>query len=254
MELKVSHLSWSAGGRKILNDVSLRFPGPGVFGILGPNGCGKTSLLRHIGRELPPHGTVFLDGRDAASFSRREFARRLAVLPQRLSDADDGLTVSEIVRLGRYPRLGMLKPYDESDEAAVQRALSETGLLGLAGRRLGTLSGGEAQRVMIAKCLAQEPEAIVLDEPTNHLDLRYRLELMELLKRFGGLIILTIHDLNLAADYCDRLFVMKDGRLLGEGSVQEVMEKKLLEEAFEVPFSRRLAWTAGVPSLSRLSP
>lgn len=245
MELRVSHLSWSAGGQEILKDVSACFRGPGVFGILGPNGCGKTSLLRHIGRELPSRGAVFLDGRDAASFSRREFARRLAVLPQRLSDADGGLAVEEIVRLGRYPRLGMLKPYDAGDEAAVRRALAETGLLGLSGRRLSTLSGGEAQRVMIAKCLAQEPEAIVLDEPANHLDIRYRLELMGLLKRFPGLVILTIHDLNLAADYCDRLFVMKDGRILGEGSVQEVMEQKLLEAAFEVPFSRRPVWTAG---------
>lgn len=236
MKIEIRNLSYQVGKKELLKNIRMSFEGQKMIGLIGPNGSGKTTLLRHIYRELPTVGHIFLDGQDISSYNRRIFAQKIAVMAQRLSQADAGLTVGDIVRMGRYPYKGILEQYGEEDERIVQEALEQTGLADFKNRTLGTMSGGEAQRAMIAKCFVQQPGVIVLDEPTNHLDVKYKLELMHLLKRFQGLVILTIHDLNLAAEYCDYLYVLKDGAVYGEGRPEELLTEKLLEEAFEVKF------------------
>ncbi|MDO4261106.1 MAG: ABC transporter ATP-binding protein [Eubacteriales bacterium] len=236
MKIEIEDLSCRIGKKLLLSHVSMSFEGRRIVGVIGPNGCGKTTLLRHIYRDIPVRGHVFLDGKDVSDYGRRIFAQKVAVMAQRLSQADEGLTVGDLVRMGRYPYKGILEQYDEEDERIVREALEQTGLSEFKNRRLGTMSGGEAQRAMIAKCFVQQPGAIILDEPTNHLDVKYKLELMRLLKGFGGLVILTVHDLNLAADYCDYLYVMKDGEVRGEGEPEAVLTEALLGEVFEVPF------------------
>ena len=235
MRIEAKHLSHAAGGRRILQDVSAAFEGNRVYGIIGPNGSGKTTLLRHLYRQYPSGDSVTLDGLPLERYSRREFARRVSVMMQSYPEAD--LRVHEVVRTGRYPYKRVMLPYGREDEAVTEAALRQTRLWELRDRRIQTLSGGERQRVMIARCLAQQPEAILLDEPTNHLDIRCRVELMELLRQFGGMVVVTLHDLNLAARYCDWLYAMKDGRIAASGAPEAVLRSEILEPIFDTPIS-----------------
>ena len=233
MRIEVSDLSFSAGGKRILNGVSATFDGRRIHGIIGPNGCGKTTLLRHIYRQYPANGRVRVDGRPIEAYSVRDYARRVAVMMQSYPEAD--LRVWEVVQSGRYPYKKVMMPYGREDEAVAEQALRRTGLWELRERRVHTLSGGERQRVMIARCLAQQPEVILLDEPTNHLDIRYRVELMEMLRAFDGMVILTLHELNLAARYCDWICVMKDGGVMASGRPEDVLRSDILRAAFDIP-------------------
>ncbi|MDO4632422.1 MAG: ABC transporter ATP-binding protein [Eubacteriales bacterium] len=236
MKIEIKNLDYRIGKKQLLNNISMEFSGKRMIGLLGPNGSGKTTLLRHLYRELPSKGAVCVDGQDIADCNRRALAQKIAVMAQRMSQTDSGLTVSDIVQMGRYPYKGLLEQYDEQDERMVEEALARTGLTELRHRRLGTMSGGEVQRAMIAKCFVQDPEVIILDEPTNHLDIKYKLELMQLLTDYDGLVILTLHDLDLAARYCDYLYILKDGSLCAEGKPAEVLTEELLEQVFEVHF------------------
>ena len=236
MEVKLLNLSFQAAGKKILDRVSLSAQGRQMIGLLGPNGSGKTSLLRHVYREFPSKGAVFIDGKDIADEGRKALAKKISVLAQQMDQIDRNLTVEEIVSLGRYPHKSFGQPYDRHDAAIVNSLLEFHGLEELRDQTLETLSGGEAQRAMLAKALAQEPQMLILDEPTNHLDVKYRVELMEFLKTFPKLVLITLHDLSLAANYCDYLYVLKGGRLQGEGPPSEICTDDFLTEVFEVPF------------------
>ena len=230
MRIEVNDLSFSAGTKRILHGVTVLFEGRRIFGIIGPNGSGKTTLLRHIYRQYPSKGHIRVDDRPVEEYSSRDYARRVAVMMQAYPEAD--LRVCEVVRTGRYPYKKVMMPYGQEDELITEQVLRQTRLWDLRNRRVHTLSGGERQRVMIARCLVQQPEVIILDEPTNHLDIRYRVELMEMLRAFDGMVIITLHDLNLAARYCDRIFVMKDGALLASGVPEDVLCTEILNEAF----------------------
>lgn len=232
MKITVENLTYSAGGRRILDRISVCFEGSGIYGIIGANGSGKTTLLRHIYRQLPSKGHIFADGRDIRLIPGREYARKVAVMMQHQDLFESDLRVYDVVKTGRYPYKKLFSQYDRQDEEIVDALIREHGLAEYRTRRLSTLSGGELQRVMICRALAQQPEAIILDEPTNHLDIRYKLELMKTLQAFGGLVIMTLHDLNLAAGFCDRIFVLKDGRMTAQGTPEEIFTRDMLKDVF----------------------
>ena len=235
-------------------DVSLRYPGsatdalshvsltvgPGeAVAVVGPNGCGKTTLLRTMVGVLPPDGgAVLMDDRPLARWSRRELAQVIGVVPQR-EDQLFPLKVEEAVLFGRYPHLGALGLPGARDRDVVQGALERCDVAHLVGRRNATLSGGEWQRVRIARALAQEPRLLILDEATTNLDIRHEMEVFELvtaLVRSEGLgAVIVTHQVNLAARYADRVAVMERGQLCGIGAPGEVLREDLLERVFGWP-------------------
>lgn len=209
-----------------------------VLALAGPNGAGKTTLLRGLARLLRPRqGAVLLDGRDVWRLSERDVARRLGLVPQNEA-IEWPLTVEQVVMLGRAAHRGWFMPYSPADHAAVDAALEQTGLTPLRGRPLTELSGGERQRALIARALAQQPATILLDEPTAHLDLRYQGAVLGLARRLahtcGLAVVLSLHDLNLAALYADQVALIADGGLLAEGSPDEVFTAAHLERAYGV--------------------
>lgn len=225
--------------RDALRAVSLGVSSGEVVALLGPNGSGKTTLVRvALGLQRPLKGSALVLGRAAAEWSRRDLARVVGVVPQR----EDNLfpqRVRETVRLGRYSRLGAFGPERAEDRAAVDRALARCDVGGLADRWLWTLSGGEYQRVRIARALAQEPRLLVLDEPTASLDLRHEMELFELVRRLvdqqGLAALLVTHDVNLAARFADRLLLLSDGNAVASGAPAEVLRREQAESVFGWP-------------------
>ena len=234
MTLHADSVTWDRGGAIVVDSVSVH-PLPGqTVGLLGPNGSGKSSLLRLLaGLAAPTAGTVGLDGVDLRNAGRREIARAVAVVSQH-ADADVDVTVHEVVRLGRIPHRGLFGADRATDDAAVAAALEYTGLTDKAERLWHRLSGGERQRVQIARALAQEPRELLLDEPTNHLDIRHQLELMSLVSRLPVTSIIALHDLNLAAMYCDHLVVLQAGGVVAAGPVHEVLTAELIADVYEV--------------------
>lgn len=225
--IKADNLYAGYNGDVILNGISLDLAPAGFVGVIGPNGSGKTTLLRTMSRALPPSGgAVTLDGRNIYSIPAREFARRVAVVPQDTFIAFD-FTVLEIALMGRSPRLGRFSVESTKDVEIVEEALGRTGTLHLRDRPINALSGGERQRVMLARALAQEPDVLLLDEPTSHLDISFQFEIMDLVKslnRERGLTVLAVlHDLNLASQYCDRLVMVARGRIEAAGDPDEVI-------------------------------
>ncbi|MFC8795838.1 ABC transporter ATP-binding protein [Streptomyces cinereoruber] len=232
--LRADRVSRTAGGTLVLDGVSVA-PVPGtVTGLLGPNGSGKSTLLRLLAGVLAPDsGTVTLDGDPLAGLGRRTVARRLATVEQQ-SDTQTDLTVLDVVRLGRVPHRRAWTPPSAADEAAVRSALARTGLADRARQPWRTLSGGERQRVQIARALAQEPRELLLDEPTNHLDVQHQLDLMELVSGLRLTAVVALHDLNLAAVYCERLVVLSGGRVVAAGTPDEVLTEELIADVYRV--------------------
>jgi iron complex transport system ATP-binding protein len=234
MSLHVTGATWSASGRTLLDAAGLTVPTGKVTGLLGPNGSGKTSLLRGVTRLLRlDDGAVQLHDADVLGLSRRALARRVAVVEQDAATELD-LSVADVVGLGRTPHRRLLAPEDDVDRAAVARAMERAGIAELADRRWPTLSGGERQRVQLARALAQEPELLVLDEPTNHLDVAAQLQLLRLVRTLGTTTLAALHDLTLAATFCDELVVLHSGRVIAAGPVREVLTPQLLAEVYGV--------------------
>jgi iron complex transport system ATP-binding protein len=234
MTLRAEKVSWSRGGVLVIDGATLR-PEPGqTVGLLGPNGSGKSSLLRVLhGLVKPTSGFVTLDGADLMSVGRRHVARSVASVTQH-ADTEVDITVRDIVRLGRIPHRTALGGGTAADEDAVDKALAHVGLLGQAGRLWHTLSGGERQRAQIARALAQEPRELLLDEPTNHLDIRHQLELLELVCALPVTTVIAIHDLSLAAMYCDIVVVLQAGRVVAAGAPSDVLTAELITEVYGV--------------------
>lgn len=225
-------------GLRVLDGVSARIPRGGLVGILGPNGSGKTTLLRLLGGLLPPSaGRVSLDGVDLRRLSRAAVARHIAVVPQETHLAFD-YTVLEFAMMGRYPHLGSFAVEGPEDVAIVREALRATGTLGLEARLFNTLSGGEKQRVVIASALAQRPEILLLDEPTASLDLAYQLEIQSILQTLNKeteiTIVISTHDLNLAAGLCRELILLDRGSVLAEGSTTSMLRPQLVRRLYGV--------------------
>ncbi|MCR4403549.1 MAG: ABC transporter ATP-binding protein [Firmicutes bacterium] len=239
MRLEVFSVSCVYGIITALDQVSVSVCGGEFVGVLGPNGSGKTTLIRAMAGALrPSRGRVTLDGRDIHTMSAKAVARQLAVVPQ------DGYTpfsfsVRDIVLMGRWAHLGRFSGVTAGDVEAAVRAMEATRVAHLAGRPITQLSYGERQRVMVARALAQEPRILLLDEPTSHLDPRHQVEVMDLvwgLSRREGLgVAAVLHDVNLAAQYCDRIVMLKDGRLVASGTPREVVAARVIEEVYGVP-------------------
>jgi len=234
MRISLKDITVTIGAATLVEGVSLDVA-PGSFtGLVGPNGSGKTTLLKTIYRAVKPtRGTVSIDGKDIADLSIRETARHIAVMTQSNSVNFD-FTIEEMVLTGRTPHKRLLEQDKEADRALVAEALERVGLAAFAKRKFNTLSGGERQRVLIARALTQEPRVLVLDEPTNHLDIEHQLQLVTLVQSLGLTTIMAMHDLNLAARYCDTVHMMRNGRLVASGPPSEVFTEPRLKDVFRV--------------------
>jgi iron complex transport system ATP-binding protein len=223
-------------GREVLHGLDLALASGEFLGVLGPNGSGKSTLLRAMTGVLPlTAGEVRLFGKPLRELARREIARRVGVVPQAGAPPFE-FTVREVVGMGRTPHIGRLHGETDRDCAAIEAALERTDTRDLADRLLSELSGGEAQRVIIARALAQEPELLLLDEPTAFLDLSHQIEVFELLRRLNrdeGLTVLCIsHDVNLASLYCDRLVLLRDGVVADEGRPADVITPTRIKDVY----------------------
>ncbi len=221
--------------RVIVENLSVSIPDASFTVIVGPNACGKSTLLRALSRLLAPaSGEVVLDGRNISQFPAKEAARRLGLLPQ-TSVAPDGITVADLVSRGRYPHQSFLRQWSVKDEEAVALAMEATRISDLANRSVDELSGGQRQRVWIALVLAQETPILLLDEPTTYLDIAHQIELLELLaklNREGRTVVAVLHDLNHACRYASHLVAMRNGAIMAEGAPSEIVTEKLIEDVF----------------------
>ncbi|MFD6426379.1 ABC transporter ATP-binding protein [Streptomyces sp. NPDC060198] len=226
------------GSRHIVEDLDIDIPPGKVTMIVGPNACGKSTLLRSLARLLAPSaGTVLLDGKDIRSMPTKSVAGILGILPQ-TPVAPEGITVADLVGRGRYPRQGWLRSWTAEDDAAVAEALVATDVLELAERPVDELSGGQRQRVWIAMAIAQHTDVLLLDEPTTYLDISHQLDVLDLLtdlnRERGVTMVAVLHDLNLACRYADHLVAMKDGRIVAEGRPTEIVTGELVTEVFRM--------------------
>ena len=231
--LSIDGVSVEIAGRRIIDQIALTAEA-NVVGLVGPNGSGKSTLLRTVYRMLRPvAGQVLAEGRDVWSMGAREAARVTAAVVQD-NPGDLELTVAECVATGRVPHGRLLGASTAADRRAVERAMAAASVTAFAGRDVATLSGGERQRVQLARALAQEPRILVLDEPTNHLDIAHQLELLALVRRLSITTLVTLHDLNLAAAYCDRVVVLSHGSVAAAGIPKDVFTPELLRKVFGV--------------------
>jgi iron complex transport system ATP-binding protein len=239
--ISVRHLRSGYSKAVILPDISLDLPLGSVTAIVGPNACGKSTLLRTVGRLLSPMaGAVTLDGREVHRGSRRAFARRLAILTQG-AVPPAGFLVEDLVAAGRFPHQGLFRQWTAADEAAISSALTRCELDDLRYHPIETLSGGQRQRAWVALALAQETPILLLDEPTTYLDLAHQVELLDLIRDLnreqGRTVVMVLHDLNLAARYADLMVAMKDGRVVATGTPEAVLTRSLLRDVFAIEAS-----------------
>ncbi|KAF5437770.1 iron complex transport system ATP-binding protein [Candidatus Methanophagaceae archaeon] len=236
MTLEIKEVDAYYGLVKVLTSVDFNAAQGEFIGVIGPNGSGKTTLLRAISRILRPKvGTILLDDRDILEMKDREFSRNFAVVPQDTAVNFD-FSALDVVLMGRNPHLGRLELETDKDMSIAKRSMELTNCWHLSERPITELSGGERQLVIIARALTQEPRVLLLDEPTSHLDINYQIEIMELLKRLttqeGLIVIAVIHDLNLAAQYCDRLALLHKGQIAAAGTQEEVLTAANIKKAF----------------------
>ncbi|KJY28622.1 ABC transporter ATP-binding protein [Streptomyces katrae] len=225
--------------RVIAENLSVEIPDHSFTVIVGPNACGKSTLLRALSRMLKPTaGRVLLDGRAITSTPAKQVARTLGLLPQS-SVAPDGITVADLVARGRYPHQGLLRQWSAEDERIVLESMASTGVAELADRAVDELSGGQRQRVWIAMALAQQTPLLLLDEPTTYLDIQHQLEVLDLCAQLheeqGRTLVAVLHDLNQAARYATHLIALRGGVVVAEGPPAEVVTAGLVEEVFGVP-------------------
>jgi len=234
MTIKVENLTWKIGKKTILDDVSFEAKSGKMLGLLGPNGSGKTSLLRLIaGLKRPNSGRVLLDNTDITTIARRAVAQRVAFVEQHAT-TNANLKVIDVIKLGRFPHRSMFSGWASADDAAVEDAVERTGMTAKRNESWQSLSGGEKQRAHIARALAQTPKELILDEPTNHLDIQHQMSLLRLVSGLPITSIIALHDLNHAAMFCDELLVMQAGKIVASGTPEEVINQAVLREVFSV--------------------
>lgn len=238
MSLAAEKVSLGYSKQVIVPELSVQIPKHKVTALIGPNGCGKSTLLKALAGLLKPFsGRVNIDERPIASMSRRELALKLAFLPQK-PQAPESIRVRDLVGYGRYPYQGLMRGASREDKEIIRWAMNETGVEGYADRPVEALSGGQQQRVWIAMAIAQKADILLLDEPTTFLDWGHQLEVLELLERLntesGLTVVMSLHDLNQAAQYSDNVLAMKEGALIAEGSPTDVINAELLRHVFRV--------------------
>jgi iron complex transport system ATP-binding protein len=232
MSLQLIGLSVDLAGRRIVSDVDLLVPDGSFVGLLGPNGSGKSTILKAIYRvNRPAAGRLLLDGSDLLSMRARDAALRVAVVAQESTLAFD-FTCLEMVMIGRTPHKGAFERDSEDDKMIVEQAIDRVGCAHLSQRGFNTLSGGEKQRVLIARALAQGADHLILDEPTNHLDIRYQIEVMEIVAGLGVTVLAALHDLSLAAMYCDTVNLLTEGRVVACGPPKTVLTAEMVRHAY----------------------
>lgn len=234
MTISLSGLQLTLQSRDVLHDINLELATGEVVGLLGPNGSGKSTLLRCLAGLFPRHAHhIRFNGTPLNEIGLRERAKQVAFVPQH-AEVDGDLCVEQIIRLGRTPHRRGLFGWNDTDDGAVENAIRLMKLSGLRHRLWRQLSGGERQRAQIARALAQQPGLLILDEPTNHLDIEYQLELMTLITQLPVTVVVALHDLNLAANYCQRLVLLKSGRVMASGPPAAVLTPDLIENAWHV--------------------
>lgn len=234
MKINVEDIRLSYGAAEILKGVSIRAEGHEFVGLIGPNGSGKSTLLKCIYRVLKPdEGAVWLDGNELSALSVKESAKKQAVVAQH-NYYNFEFTVREVVLMGRAPHKKALERDNAEDYRIVEAALETVGLSGFADRSFSTLSGGEQQRVILARALAQQTPCLILDEPTNHLDITHQLQMMRIVKNLDVTVLSAVHDLNIAAMFCDRIYAIQDGQIVGEGTPEELFTPGFIREIYDV--------------------
>lgn len=234
MNIKAENINITLEKNNILKDINIEVDNKEVVGIIGPNGSGKSTFLKCIYRVLKPSdGAILLDKVDIKNMTVKESSKRLAVLSQH-NNYNFDFTVKDIVLMGRSPHKKFMERDNKEDYDIVNDALKKVEMLEFKDRSFQSLSGGEQQRVILARALAQQPQCLILDEPTNHLDIKYQLQLMRIVKNLNIEVIAAIHDLNIAAMYCDKIYVLKDGEIIKYGNPKEVLTQKLIKEVYEV--------------------
>ncbi len=238
VSLNVNGVECRYGSVKVLADVTFSVKDGDFVGILGPNGSGKTTLLKSVSKTLKPHvGTIMLNKTDIYSLKSVEIAKQMAVVPQE-SSIGFSFTALDVVLMGRNPHIGRFQMETEKDVAIARKAMNLTNTWQFAERPINELSGGEKQRVIIARALAQEPKILLLDEPLTHLDIIHQLEIMDLVKglcmKEGLIVLAVVHDLNLAARYCTSALLLKNGKIFSAGNLNEVLTSENIKSVFKV--------------------
>ena len=234
MNISAKDIHLSYGAKEILKGVDIHSENGEFVGLIGPNGSGKSTLLKCIYRILKPNaGQVFLDEEELRAMSIKESARKMGVVAQH-NYYNFEFTVREVVMMGRAPHKKALERDNARDYEIVEEALKTVGMEEFAQRSFSTLSGGEQQRVILARALAQQTPCLILDEPTNHLDITHQLQLMRIVKNLSATVISAIHDLNIAAMFCDRIYALKEGRIIAQGTPREVLTVDFIRRVYQV--------------------
>lgn len=230
--LKIKDLNFSIGKNNILKEIELNIEKKEFIGIIGENGCGKSTLLKNIYRiHKPEKNCVFLNEKEINEYSVKDLAKNLAVLSQNQKVSFD-FTVKEIVEMGLYAKSSSLSKKEIRER--IDNSLEEVGMFGFKDKSFLVLSGGEMQRVLIARAIAQETDILILDEPTNHLDIRYQYQIMDLVKKLDKTVIAVIHDVNIASRYCDYIVAIKNGKIIYKGTPKEVLTKERVKDIFDI--------------------
>jgi iron complex transport system ATP-binding protein len=234
LNLKADNLSVTLSGEDIVKDISIYVDDGRFVGIIGPNGCGKSTLLKSIYKVIKPQcGSVFLGDKDVLKSTARMISRHMGVVGQ-FNDLSFDFTVHEMVMMGRTPHKHLMESDNQNDYEIVDAALQKVDLGAYVDRSYLTLSGGEKQRVILARAIAQEPKFLILDEPTNHLDIKYQLQILSIVKSLKIGVLAALHDLSMAAMYCDVLYAVKNGEVVAYGKPNEILTKELIRQVYEV--------------------
>jgi len=234
MEVSVKNVEIKLGSNNILKDISINADDKEFIGIIGPNGCGKSTLLKCIYRILKPdNGAVYVSNKNVSDMTYSESGKKIAVVSQQ-NHYNFDFIVKDVVLMGRSPHKKIMERDNAEDFDIVNKALKAVGMVEYKDRSFSTLSGGEQQRIILARALAQQTDILILDELTNHLDIKYQLQLLDTIRSLNKTVISAFHDLNMASMFCDKIFAVKDGKIVKYGSVSEVITEETIKEVYEV--------------------